>query len=67
VCVAECVVVCVAECVAECVAVCVPHRGAAQIEAYQSLLRKHKHSNHFALLREVCDSEPPRTTELMDR
>jgi hypothetical protein len=38
-----------------------------QIEAYQSLLRKHKHSNHFALLREIPDSEPPRTTQLMDR
>ncbi len=38
-----------------------------QIEAYESLLRKHKHSNHFALMKEVPDSEPPRTGELMDR
>jgi hypothetical protein len=45
----------------------VPTPGYLQFEAYQNIIRKHKHSNHFALLREVPDSEPPRTTQLMDR
>jgi hypothetical protein len=40
---------------------------AVLIEAYQSLARKHSLSEHFALLREVGDSQPPRTTGLMDR
>jgi hypothetical protein len=38
-----------------------------QMEAYQNLTQKHKHSSHFALLREVPDSQPPRTNQLMDR
>jgi hypothetical protein len=46
---------------------CASLHASLQIEAYQSLLRKHKHSNHFSLAREVPDSQPPRTTELMDQ
>jgi hypothetical protein len=43
------------------------HGDALMIEAYQSLVRKHKFSNHFSLVREVPDSAPPRTAQLMDR
>ncbi len=43
------------------------HGDAILIEAYESLLRKHKHSAHFSLMREVADSQPPKTSGLMDR
>lgn len=54
-------------CVCLCLSVPVHGRGRGQMEAYQSLTQKHKHSSHFALLREVPDSQPPRTNQLMDR
>ncbi len=43
------------------------HGDSVLIEAYASLTRKHKYSNHFASLREVPDSQPPRTDGIMDR
>jgi hypothetical protein len=43
------------------------HGDAVLFEAYESLLRKHKHSSHFSLLREVPDSTPPTTNGLMDK
>jgi hypothetical protein len=43
------------------------HGDAVLFEAYESLLRKHKHSDHFSLLREVADSIPPTTMGLMDK